>query len=223
MLPLHMNRDLPPGAEYYFETIQPEWKKLPFTSEVVNLYWQFPDADDITTVDPVIDAGVESKVGDQRRFLEALDLVDDSGGLTSDGVWLATVFQSPSQRSLLGTEASLGRKDSLGESEREAYRGLLIGHHWLPMLATAHQLEVEQIQSKQPYTQQAESFARRLDGIEAYSGLSDGAWEARVEVHYNWFRSIGFARDRDGELTLTEDGRVFHNHVKQYHPDQWTE
>lgn len=218
-----MTPDSPPGADHYFETVQPEWKKLPFTSEVVNLYWRFPETDDITTVDPVVEADIESKVSAQRRFLEAVDLVDESNTLTPDGVWLATVFQPPAQSSLSGVEAPLGRKEALGESEREAYRGLLIGHHWLPMLVTAHQLVEDQMPTKQPYTQQAKSFARRLEEIEAYSDLSEGAWETRVEVHYNWFRSIGFAHDNDGELTLTDDGRDFHNQVEQYYPDQWTE
>lgn len=218
-----MKPDLPPGTDHYFETIQPEWKKLPFTSEVVNLYWRFPEVDDITTVDPVVEAGVESKASAQRRFLRALDLIDDSDGLTLDGVWLATMFQSPAQSTLSGVEAPLGRKDSLSESEREAYRGLLIGHHWLPMLATTHQLVEEQIPSKQPSTQQVKSFARRLEGIEAYSDLSEGAWETRVKVHYNWFQSIGFAQDSNGVLTLSDEGDDFHDQVEQYYPSQWTE
>jgi hypothetical protein len=218
-----MGRELPPGADWYFETIQPEWRNLTFTSEVVNLYWRFPEAEDLTNVEPVVEAGVEERVSRQRRFLRALDLLDDEDELSPDGVWLATVYQPPAQRPLTESEVSLGRKSERSDAEQEAFRGLLVGHHWLPMLATAHQVVEERVPTEGIEDSHVESFAGRLESIDAYSDLSEGAWETRAGVHYDWFVSIGFARNHAGELTLTDDGRAFHDRVREYYPETWAE
>ena len=216
-----MEWDFPQGADQYFETIQPEWKKLGFTTEVVRLFWEYPEANDITAVDPVVEANVEERVSRQLRFLRALDLIDESDKLTPNGIWLATVYQPPAQQPVTSADVSIERKDTLGATEQEAFRGLLLGHHWLPMLATAHQLSGERVPAKQSEGRHVTSFSERLDSIEEYSDLSSGAWQTRAEVHYNWFCAIGFARRREGELALTEDGHAFHDRVEQYYPPEW--
>ena len=216
-----MERGFPPGADRYFETVQPEWKKLGFTTEVVRLFWEYPEADDVTAVDLVVEANAEERVSRQLRFLRALDLIDESDRLTPNGVWLATVYQPPAQQPLTSADVSIERKETLGDAEQEAFRGLLLGHHWLPMLATAHQLSGERVSAKQSKGSHVTSFAERLNCIEEYSDLSPGAWQTRAEVHYNWFCDIGFACRREGELTLTEDGRALHDRVEQYCPPEW--
>lgn len=216
-----MEDSFPPGTDRYFDTVQPEWKKLGFTTEVVQLFWNFPDTDDITGVDPVVEANAEERVNRQIRFLRVLDLIDESNNLTSNGVWLATMYQPPAQKPLTSADVSIGRKDTLGDTEQEIFRGLLLGHHWLPMLATTHQLSSESIPERQGNERPVESFAKRLDWLDEYSDLSTGAWETRAEVHYNWFCAVGFASPSEGKLILTEDGRDFHNRVKQYYPSEW--
>lgn len=218
-----MERRLSPGTDRYFETIQPEWKKLGFTSEIVRLFWEFPETDDITAVGPVAEANAEERVGRQIRFLRALDLIDDSDDLTPNGVWLATMYEPPRQQPLTSTGGSIERKDSLADVEQEAYRGLLLGHHWLPMLATADQLSNERVPAKQRSGRHVESFAERLDCIEEYSDLSTGAWQTRTQVHYNWFCAIDLARRREGRIKLTEDGQVFYDRIEQYCPTGWDE
>ena len=211
----------PPGADQYFETIQPEWKKLNFTTEVIRLFWEFPDADDITSVDPVLKANADDRVSRQLRFLRALNLIDESGSLKPNGVWLATIYQPPAQQPITSSGISLERKDSLSDIEKQAFRGLLLGHHWLPMLATAHQLSRERVPSVGGDKNHVESFAKRLDHIDHYSALSPGAWETRAKVHYDWFHSIDFAHQVEGVYSLTDDGHAFYEIVERYCPSEW--
>lgn len=218
-----MEWNLPPDADRYFKTVQPEWKKLGFTTEVIRLFWEFPEVDDITEVDPVIEANAGDRVSRQLRFLQALDLIDESDRLTPNGVWLATVYQPPAQQPLMSADVSIERKDTLGDAEQEAFRGLLLGHHWLPMLATAHQLSRERVPAKQSVGRHVMSFAERLDCIEEYSDLSTGAWQTRAEVHYNWFCDVGLARRCEEGLVLTEDGCAFYDRVEQHCPPEWND
>lgn len=217
-----MEQETLPGTERYFETIQPEWKKLAFTAEITRLLWRFSNADDITTVDPVVEANAEERVKRQLRFLRELDLVDDSENLTPNGIWLATVYRPPRQQSITPDEAALERKQELSEAEQEAFRGLLIGHHWLPMLATTHQLAEERVSARPHEEKHISSFAERLDHVEEYRDLSPGAWETRAAVHYHWFKSTNLAKEQGGIIELTDRGRDFHGRAEEYYPPEWS-
>ncbi len=217
-----MEQETLPGTERYFETIQPEWKKLAFTAEITRLLWRFPNADDITTVDPVVEANAKERVKRQLRFLRELDLVDGSENLTPNGIWLATVYRPPRQQSITPDEAALERKQKLSDAEQEAFRGLLIGHHWLPMLATAHQLAEERVSARPHEEKHISSFAERLDHIEEYRDLSPGAWETRATVHYHWFKSTNLAQEHNGIIKLTDAGWDFHDHINEYFPSNWS-
>lgn len=216
-----MVEGVPAGGNQYFETIQPEWKNLSFTTEVVRLLWEFPDADDITEADPVVEANAAGRVSRQLRFLKALNLIGDSENLKPNGVWLATIYQSAAQRPITSSGVSLDRKETLATAEKRAFRGLLLGHHWLPMVATAHQLSRERVPSESGGKDHVDSFAQRLDDIDEYSGLSSGAWETRAKVHYNWFQSIDFADYGIEGYSLTDDGRDFFERVEEYTPSGW--
>lgn len=210
------------GKYLYFGTVQPEWKNLAFASEVIFLLSEFPDAEDVTEVPPVVAKDMTTSVRNQLRFLEALEVVEEQN-LTANGRWLVNRYKPPEQQSIAPEAIALGRKSSLSRPEQEAFCGLLVGHHWFPMLATAHQLEHEQVQKAGLSNSCIQSFSDRLCAVEIYSNLSDGAWETRAKVHYEWFRNLGLARRRNGSYELTSKGEKFHQRAEKHYPREWAQ
>lgn len=206
---------LSPDEERYLDTIQPEYRNLSFASEVIHLLWKHPERD-ILELDVVENP---DKMKRTLRFLRRLDIVEEDS-LTHSGVWLATVYSEPKQQALVDPDAVLGRKNHLGRHEREAYLGLLTGHHWLPMLATVHHIAHDKV-PKRRADRPVDLFANRIDHLEPYEDLAENAWRTRANVHYGWFDQLDLAADRGDRIVLSDAGAEFNETVLDEYPDEW--
>lgn len=197
----------------HFNTIQPEWKYLPYVCELNRLLFE----QSVSTIDelqPVIEAKDRSKAKELCRFMDRLDLITDSDHLEiqPNGVWLRALFQPPAQQGLFDADVPhLGRKKRLSETEQQAFITFLFSHHLLPMLATLKQLAAGPIE---PTDQRAiAEFKSNLDHLEDYADLNEGAWETRLGIHYTWCDHLDLAEKNGRGWTLTRTGKTLYQQL----------
>lgn len=200
---------------------QPTWGDLPFASELVHAYWQNTDTGPETVEERLLESTTQTTLGQVCNFLTKADIIDGDHRLLPNGVWLAEVFDKPSQTTLGDTDSvQIGTKQDLAPAERAVFKAVLFEKDWLPMLATVNQLATEPVSDKET-DDRAKDFKDRVEHLNKYRSVNKlNSWKKKAQTHYHWARELDIATIKDGQIRLTEEGRAVHRHLTdRYHPD----
>ena len=214
-----MEIDTSPSSPH-FGGIQPSWRELNFTTELLHNIWATIMEFDNLYIELEKNVG-KSKLDDSIRFLRKCGLLAEDNGLTLTGILLTDEFR-PAATSVQNDGIVLGEKRRLSDGEVAILRNIIFRKNTVPMMAAIHQLAFSEVSDKET-EQRAKDFVSLTGYLDEYdSSWSIGTKKKKAQAHFEWVKQLDLAeRTRDDHIELTPTGRVIHKKLKNSYPANW--
>lgn len=215
------SRDPEDPSAAHLVGIQPTWRNLEFTADVLQVIWRSPGIPWETINDQLRETAGANKIDDNVSLLKKLDMIDEEHRLTPVGVILAESYSPPATAA--GTNSvTLGEKCSLSDVELTVFRKQLFEYDWLPMLAVLNQVSTELVPHSADQNR-ATSFVDRLSHLADY----DANWsldtkKQKARTHFHWARDLKLLSIDDEEcFELTARGEATNDRLRYLHHPDW--